>query len=63
MAAGLIGWFDDLRPWIDFANAQVPLFDWSISGVEWAHLLVSGLLWLGLPLGLGLVRILRAEVK
>ena len=63
VAAGLIGWFEDLRPWIDFANAQAPLFDWSISGVEWAHLLVSGLLWLGLPLGLGLVRILRAEVK
>ncbi|ROR91914.1 ABC transporter permease [Nocardioides aurantiacus] len=63
VVAGLVGWFRDLQPWIDFANAQTPLFDWSISGVEWAHLLVSGALWLGLPLALGMVRILRAEVK
>ena len=61
--AGLVGWFADLRPWIDFANAQTPLFDWSMEGVEYAHLVVSGLLWLGLPLALGMVRILRAEVK
>ena len=63
VVGGLVGWFGDLRPWIDFADAQTPLFDWSIEGVEWAHLLVSGLLWLGLPLALGMVRILRAEVK
>lgn len=63
VAAGLVGWFRDLQPWIDFANAQTPLFDWSISGEQWAQLLTSGLLWLGLPLALGLVRILRAEVK
>ncbi len=63
VVAGLVGWFGDLQPWIDFADAQTPLFDWSIAGVEWAHLLVSGLLWLGLPLALGMARILRAEVK
>ena len=63
VVAGLVGWFADLQPWIDFGAAQTPLFDWSIAGVEWAHLLVSGLLWLGLPLALGMVRILSAEVK
>ena len=29
IGAALIGWFDDLRPWIDFALAQAPLFDGS----------------------------------
>ena len=30
---------------------------------EWSHLLVSGFIWLALPLGIGMWRILRAEVK
>ncbi|MCW2818645.1 MAG: hypothetical protein JWR42_1432 [Marmoricola sp.] len=63
LGANFIGWFADLRPWIDFADAQRPLFDGSMSGDGWAHLLVSGLLWLGVPLTLGLWRVLRAEVK
>lgn len=63
ITSGLIGWVADVRPWVDFGNAQVPLFDWSMDGVEYAHLLVSGLIWLVLPLALGLWRVLRAEVK
>lgn len=64
IGAALIGVFHDIRPWIDFQNAQVPIYDWTLSGAElWGNLIVSGLLWLGLPLGLGLLRILRAEVK
>ncbi|GAB3658754.1 hypothetical protein GCM10027596_15420 [Nocardioides korecus] len=63
LGANFLGWFSDLRPWIDFADAQRPLFDGSMSGEGWAHLVVSGLLWLGVPLALGLWRVLRAEVK
>ncbi|MCW2866783.1 MAG: hypothetical protein JWR20_971, partial [Marmoricola sp.] len=63
LGANFLGWFADLRPWIDFADAQRPLLDGSMSGSGWAHLLVSGLLWLGVPLALGLWRVLRAEVK
>ena len=63
LAANFIGWFADLRPWIDFNQAQTPLFDWSVNGSEWGHLLVSGLIWLVLPFTLGLWRVLRAEVK
>ncbi len=55
--------FADVRPWIDFEFAQGPLYDLSVSGSEWAHLLTAGALWLGLPLTLGVLRILRAEVK
>jgi ABC-type transport system involved in multi-copper enzyme maturation permease subunit len=57
-------WFESVAPWIDFQAAQDDIYEWNLSGgEEWAHLIASGLLWLGLPLGLGMWRILRAEVK
>ena len=62
--SALSGWFEKVAPWLDFQAAQDDIYEWTLSGAEaWAHLIVSGLLWLALPLGLGLWRILRAEVK
>jgi ABC-2 type transport system permease protein len=63
LGAALIGWFEDLQPWIDFSYAQGPLIDATMTGEDWAHLAVSGLIWLVLPLGIGVWRVLRAEVK
>ncbi|MFN8122299.1 MAG: ABC transporter permease [Thermoleophilia bacterium] len=63
LGAQTIGWFGDLRPWIDFQAAQGPLVDGGVSATEWSHLLVSSLPWLVVPLLVGLRRILRAEVK
>ena len=52
LGAHLLGWFADIRDWIDFDAAQTPLQGGnSVSGTEWAHLLVSGLIWLGHPAG------------
>lgn len=60
----LIGWFEDVSVWLDFQDAQSDIYEWNLSGTEeWSHLVVSGLVWLALPLGLGLWRIMRAEVK
>jgi ABC-2 type transport system permease protein len=63
LGSALIGWFGDLAPWIDFQSAQGAIWDWSSSGEDWAQLVVSGIVWLGLPLGFGIWRVLRAEVK
>ena len=63
IGAQLMGWFSDLRPWLDFQSAQSAIWDWSSSGRDWAELVVSGILWLAVPLGWGIWRILRAEVK
>lgn len=63
LGAALMAWFDSLAPWLDFQSAQTPIFDLTMQGSDWGHLLVSGFLWLALPLGLGIWRILRAEVK
>lgn len=63
LGAQLVGWFGDIRPWVDFQTAQETIWDWSGSGEDWAHLVVSAIVWLGLPLGFGIRRVLRAEVK
>ena len=64
LADALIGWFGDVRVWLDFQTAQGDIYEWNLSGAEeWGHLLVSGFVWLALPIGIGLWRILRAEVK
>ncbi len=63
IAAQFFDWFKSLQPWIDFTQAQQPLIDASMTGKDWAYLLVSGFIWLVIPVVLGLWRILRAEVK
>jgi ABC-2 type transport system permease protein len=61
--ATLLDWFKDIRPWIDFNFAQTPLTVAEVSGEEWAQLVTSGLVWLVLPMVIGIWRVLRAEVK
>jgi ABC-2 type transport system permease protein len=63
LAGTLMDWFETIRPWIDFNNDQNDLIDSTIHGAGWAHLLVAGLLWMALPLAIGVWRIRRAEVK
>jgi ABC-type transport system involved in multi-copper enzyme maturation permease subunit len=63
LGGALMDWFETLRPWIDFNNDQNELITGSVSGSDWAHLATSGLLWLVLPLVIGVWRIHRAEVK
>jgi ABC-type transport system involved in multi-copper enzyme maturation permease subunit len=55
---------DKAAPWIDLGTAQQPLFGAThMSGEQWAQLGTSSLVWVVLPFVLGLVRVLRAEVK
>lgn len=61
--AALQDWFADIQPWIDFNFAQTPLFEGDLSGEEWAHLGVSGIIWFVIPLALGILLIRRSEVK
>ncbi|MGI8522496.1 MAG: ABC transporter permease subunit [Nocardioides sp.] len=64
LGAFYLSWFAAIHAWIDFANAQGPLQGGtSVAGREWAHLLVSGLIWLGIPMAIGIRRMLRSEVK
>jgi ABC-2 type transport system permease protein len=56
-------WFADLQPWVDFNFAQTTLFDGGVTSTQWAHLAVTGVLWLAIPLVVGLTALLRTEVK
>jgi len=57
------GWFEKIQPWIDFNDAQTPLFDGGPSGEQWAQIGVSGMIWFVIPLAVGVWAVLRSEVK
>lgn len=63
LGSALMSWFSSLSPWLDFQSAQSELYDMPLTGSQWGHLVVSGFIWLVLPLAIGLWRIRRAEVK
>ncbi|GAB4011430.1 hypothetical protein [Nocardioides ultimimeridianus] len=71
------GWGHSLFPWISMRIAMLPFgvddstrFELAANGVSLdtgllgvAHIAVSVLIWVGLPLGFGIWRVLRAELK
>ena len=57
-------WFLDLQPWIDWNYTQVELFDGATNtGKEWAMLGSTTMIWILLPLAVGLGLVMRSEVK
>jgi len=60
----LVPQLQDAAPWLDTGTAQAVLTGSEPpSGQEWAQLVTSTLLWVVLPLAIGVWRILRSEVK
>jgi hypothetical protein len=56
-------WFQRAQGWVDFNFASTRLYDGGLSATEWAHLGVSGVFWLVIPLLVGIRLVLRSEVK
>jgi hypothetical protein len=56
-------WFSARQGWVDFQFASTRLYDEHVAAADWAHLATSGLLWLALPLAIGLRLVVRSEVK
>jgi ABC-2 type transport system permease protein len=56
-------WFRELQPWVDFDFATGALLEGPLSSQQWAHLAATGLVWLVVPLAVGLRLVVRAEVK
>jgi ABC-2 type transport system permease protein len=64
LVAGFWSAMRDVQPWIDLAYAQQPLFSGSpMNGDQWFHLASATAVWVLLPLVIGVVRVLRREVK
>ena len=61
--AGSQAWFRHLQPWVDFKFAQGTLVDGTVTAQQWAHLGATGVIWLLVPLAIGLTIVVRAEVK
>jgi hypothetical protein len=59
---GLIRRLDAVSQWLDTSRTMEPLMAEQLSGGDWARLGVSALAWIGVPLAVGLVRMLRHEV-
>lgn len=62
--ANIWGALRDAAPWIDLNTAETPLQTGThLAAQDWAHLASAVGIWVVLPFVLGLVRVLRAEVK
>ncbi len=57
-------WFLDLQPWIDWNYTQVELFEGATNTAEeWAMLGSTTMIWIVVPLVVGLLTLRRSEVK
>jgi ABC-type transport system involved in multi-copper enzyme maturation permease subunit len=60
----LVGALDGAAPWLDFNSAIGPVYSGeTLRGDDWAHVAVSGTIWVVVPFAVGLARLLRREVK
>jgi ABC-2 type transport system permease protein len=48
---------------VDFNYAQTALFNGTLTGEQWANLGVTSVIWLLVPLAVGVAMVLRSEVK
>ena len=64
LLAQVRSWFEDLQPWIDWNETQVVLFDGATNTAEeWAMLGSTTMMWIVIPLVVGLLSLRRSEVK
>jgi len=60
---GEFSFFADIAKWVDAGRTTTPLMEGAVSGTEWAQFGVSMLVWLVLPLAIGLYRVARGEIR
>jgi ABC-2 type transport system permease protein len=60
--ASVVPGLEGVSHWLDLGQTLDPLSNFAMQGGDWPRLGVSVLAWVGLPLVVGLRRILRAEV-
>ena len=64
LLAQVRSWFADLQSWIDWNETQVALLEGTMNtGEEWAMLGSTTMIWIVIPLVVGLLSLRRSEVK
>jgi hypothetical protein len=56
-------WFREWQPWIDPNHSQDALFQGGFTAEQWTQLAVTTVVWLVIPLAVGVRSLLRSEVK
>jgi ABC-type transport system involved in multi-copper enzyme maturation permease subunit len=60
----LVGALEGPAPWLDMNTAIGPLFKGeALQAGDWVHVAVAGTIWVLVPFTIGVVRLLRREVK
>ncbi|MFA4928149.1 MAG: hypothetical protein WC558_06505, partial [Patulibacter sp.] len=59
----LVSSFDKVWAWIDTSVTMQPLMEGSASGDDWGKVVVSALVWIAIPITLGMIRTNRREAK
>jgi ABC-2 type transport system permease protein len=54
---------EGLGPWLDLNKAQAALYTHHLTAQQWAQVLTASLIWVALPGALGVIRVLRNEVR
>lgn len=57
-----LSFFGGIGPWVDTARALSPMHEEVMSGAQWAHAGTALLIWMALPLAIGVWRITRREI-
>jgi hypothetical protein len=64
LLAQVRSWFEDLQPWIDWNETQVALLEGAMDrSEEWAMLGSTTMIWIVIPLVVGLLSLRRSEVR
>ena len=61
--SGLVSGLQPLGPWLDLTMSTMPLLEAKMQAADWAHLGTAGLVWIGLPFVIGVLRLTRGEIK
>jgi ABC-2 type transport system permease protein len=62
-ALGSIPFLDDAARWLDTSRTTTPMTEHLLDATEWAQFATSELLWLAVPLAIGLWRVARGEIR
>lgn len=63
LATSLSTWFAENSHWIDMGAAGQPFHAGNVGAEGWLHLGVASLVWVVLPMAIGVVRVLKSEIK
>ncbi|MDO5697199.1 MAG: ABC transporter permease [Dermatophilus congolensis] len=63
VATTLSTWLGERAAWFDIGATGTPFAAGTATATDWAHLATAAAIWVVLPMAIGIVRVLRADMK